>query len=129
MAMARLKILTETEKRPSILIGAHDFVTADDRNYFNTLYAVASKHFQTPVPVGLHLGYGTDVMDALAHQFVGIFGGVALTFFRYAELLVEYDADRVNVGARLTLLNHVQGIVGLQGFDSIIAGASVNLRL
>ncbi len=129
MAMARIRILTEKGRRPALLIGAHDFFTTVDRNYFNALYVVASKHIETVLPVAVHLGYGTDKMDALAHQFVGVFAGLAVSLFRYTEVIVEYDAERVNVGARLTLFSHFQGLVALQGLDTIIAGASVNIRL
>ena len=127
MAMARLRILTETDRRPAVLVGAHDFFTTDDRNYFNALYIVTSKRFQTPVPVGVHLCYGTDAMVALARQFVGVFGGATVTLFRYTEFMVEYDAERVSVGARVSLFDHFKGMVGLQGLDTIIVGASANV--
>ncbi len=129
MVSARFRILTEGRRRPAIVVGAHDFLTVEERNYFNALYVVASKHFEALIPVGLHAGYGTDLMKALAHQFVGPFGGISLTIIRHGEVLFEYDADRINAGVRVDVLDRIRVLLALQGFDTVIAGASVTLHL
>lgn len=129
MVSARFRILTEGRRRPAIVVGAHDFLTVEERNYFNALYVVGSKHFDAVIPVGLHAGYGADLMEALAHQFVGPFGGVSFRVVQHGELLLEYDADRVNAGVRVELLDHFRGVLAVQGLRAIIAGASILLQL
>lgn len=129
MVMARLRVLSETPRRPALVIGMHDFLTVQERNYFNALYAVASKHVASPLPVALHLGYGSTAMDALAHQFAGVFGGVAVSVAPFADLLVEYDGDRVNAGGRVTLFDTLRLLVALRNLDTPEAGASVRFRL
>ncbi|HUF09771.1 MAG TPA: YjbH domain-containing protein [Rhodothermales bacterium] len=129
MVSARLRLLNETPRRPAILVGAHDFLTVKDSNHFHALYIVGSKHFQSFIPIGLHLGYGSNVLDARAYQFVGVFGGISLTVVEQGELLVEYDADRFSAGIRYELLDRFRVLLALQGLDSIIAGASMNVRL
>jgi hypothetical protein len=129
MVSARVRLFNETSRRPAIVLGAHDFLTVEDRNYFHALYLVGSKHVRLLIPIGLHLGYGADVVDALAYQFVGVFGGVSARIVPDGEVLVEYDADRFSAGIRYELLDRIRVLLALQGLDSIIAGASMNLEL
>lgn len=129
MVSARLRLLSEKEHRPAIVVGIHDFLTVEERNYFNALYIVYSKGFHFVVPISLHLGYGSDVMNALAYQFVGVFGGIAATVVPHGELLLEYDAERINAGIRYELSDRFRAVLALQGLDRIVAGASVILQL
>lgn len=129
MVSARLRLASETPARPAVVVGAHDFLTVEERNYFNALYVVGSKHFQSFIPIGLHLGYGTDLMEALAYRFVGPFGGMSFTIARHGEVLLEYDADRVNAGLRVEILDRFRALLAVQGLDTVMAGASMVLQL
>lgn len=133
MVSLRLQVLTEHRRRPALLIGMHDFLASIDseNTEFNALYLVASKHLEVPVVkrLGMHMGYGTDIMAAVHHQFVGLFGGVALSPFPFLDVLAEYDGEIPSAGARLTVLGHVQLLAALQNFDTFAGGGSLRFRL
>ena len=81
MASIRLRLLKEHEFYPSLVLGAHDFTSAfgiDMFNNFNTLYLVTSKHIQIESflqKIGFHLGYDTNWIKAVQHQFIGVLEG------------------------------------------------------
>lgn len=129
MLAGRLRVLTEKRGRPALVLGFHDFVTVGEGRFFNALYAVVSKSVKVGVPARLHLGYGTDVLDSTGHQFVGLFGGLAVKALPNTEVMIEFDGDRVNTGVRVSLVDHFQAMTGLQGMDVFIAGASIRVQL
>lgn len=134
MVSVRLQVLKEGPRRPAVVLGAHDFLKSSEASTsrFNVLYAVASKHFDgVPLArrVGLHLGYGSDAMEADSHQFIGVFGGLSASPLPWLDVLAEYDGTSFNVGPRLHVLRYVQVLAALQNFDAWVAGASVRLRL
>jgi len=133
MVSARLQLLRENKKRPALVFGVHDFLSgvgASHNLYFNALYLVASKHIQlAPFAAGFHLGYGTDWMKARHHQFVGPFGGVSVSPFRFLDVMLEYDGETVNVGQRVTLFKSLEVLVALENLDTFTGGATFRIKL
>lgn len=137
MPSVRLRLLKEGKTFPAVVVGVHDFIsiygTSDSETNYNALYLVTSKnytiHHEMIQQIGLHLGYGSDMMDAHYHQFVGLFGGVSINPLDFLRLMVEYDAERFNGGVQFWLLNHLQLTAGLKGFDVFCVGASFRFKL
>lgn len=140
MFLLRVQLLDERGALPAIAVGAHDFLRSSDRltNQFNALYAVASKRYAPASPlagvvheVDVHLGYGTDVLDAVGRQFVGAFGGAAITahhdpggWIQQWELLGEHDGVVATVGQRLSLRGGLRLTAGVQGFKVPLGGVA-----
>jgi len=102
--------------------------------HYNAFYLVATKHYSVVYkPFSLetahHLGYGIDIMQTAHHQFVGLFGGVSLSYRKTVTLMIEYDAEKFNGGIQFNLFNHVQCLFALLNFDSFSCGASINFIL
>ncbi len=100
-------LIQESHLIPATALGVQDMIGIEKN--FNSLYVVSSKKlgFLGIEPVRLHLGYGTDWWDyisnkAKGHRFIGLFGGVEMKAAPFLSLLVEYDADDVNLGARFS---------------------------
>jgi hypothetical protein len=134
MVTVRLQLLRERAALPAVVFGVHDLLTSTDSqtNNFNALYLVGTKHFSGGpfgLPVGLHLGYGTDWIRARSHQFVGVFGGISVSPLRFVDVLLEYDGETVNLGQRLRVLKHVQLLVALQNFDVLAGGVNLYFSL
>ena len=115
MISVRLRPLKESRFFPAFALGAHDFArvtgTAIPTNNFNALYLSASKGFGLrPVidRIDFHLGYGTDWLEAKNHQFVGLFGGVSISPRPFIAFMLEYDAERINCGLQISILDFVQ---------------------
>jgi hypothetical protein len=131
MASVRLKLMQERAEVPSLVLGAHDFLS-NVGSHFNALYLVASKTVPFKFPVGktaLHLGYGVDWLDARNHEFAGLFGGISWSPNKIIVLMLEHDAVRFNSGVRLFLFNHLGLLVAFQNFDSLSAGLSYRFTL
>ena len=138
MFLVRVRVLEEGDIVPAVALGAHDFLRSSEQvtAHFSALYVVASKRVVRGGPAFLrgasvHVGYGSDVFEAKAHQFVGLFGGLDVPLFqsdggivRNWRVLAEYDGETVTVGQRLGLGPGVNLTAGLQGFDAPIVGAT-----
>jgi len=134
MVSARLRLLSQRNRTPALVLGVHDFLTGSDgqTTHFNALYLVASRHFRlAPLAseVGLHLGYGTDWMKARHYQFVGLFGGVSVSPTSDLTLMLEYDSERFSGGLRMMVLDHVALLAAWQGFAVFSGGVSYRLKL
>ena len=140
MFLARVRLLEEGASFPAIAVGAHDFLRSSSQrtNFFHALYAVASKRLGTPVGESLdvHVGWGTDLIDAPGYQFVGPFGGAALSLLedeasaiRDLSLLAEYDGRTVAAGVRVRILGGIVLSGGVQGLDAPIFGAAYTASL
>jgi len=130
----RLRILKETDLRPAVVIGAHDFTTAFggiSAIHYNSLYCVATKHFRifNNQDFGVHLGYGSDIIDAADHDFAGVFGGISYNPYKFLSLNLEYDAKHINSGVKLTIFKHLTFIAGTIGFDSFSFGMNFQIPL
>lgn len=145
MFLVRVRLVEEGDAWPAVAVGAHDFLrsSGSQTNFFNALYAVASKRLEprgalgSVVPeVDLHLGWGTDIIEASGYQFVGPFGGATLTLLQSDSgvvsrlgLLAEYDGRTVSVGPRLALRERLVLTVGIQGLEAPVAGLALQTEL
>ena len=92
----RLQVLKEKEKRPAILIGVQDPFTVS--SFFNTNYIVLSKtRLIKAIELNANIGYGFKIEEARGHVLQGIFGGMQAKW-RQIRTIIEYDADRINLG-------------------------------
>ncbi|MBU1101981.1 MAG: YjbH domain-containing protein [Bacteroidetes bacterium] len=140
----RIKFINETENLPQIVLGVHDPIGpggGDNAIHNNSLYLVATKHFAVSKmnDISLTLGYGSDLIKAEVHQFIGLFGGASFDFLSHRQtdslftidysLLLEYDAERFNGGVRITLFDHVKILAGLMEMRYLSGGVSVSMKL
>lgn len=131
----RVKLINENETLPSIVIGAHDFMETKDHGtnkLSNALYIVSSKHVKlksSSYEAGIHLGYGADWIKAFDHHFVGLFGGVSLKYKNLLRGIIEYDTEKVNCGAEITLFNHFKLLGGLMNFNTFSGGICYKTQL
>lgn len=129
MVSVRVRVLNEGEHLPAVAVGAHDLVGT---RIFHATYAVASKTVGTAAgPVGLHAGYGHDVLGlrAAGRQFDGLFGGVSLAPRPWLTLMAEYDGERPNAGVRLGPVHGVALLAALQNGDGFSGGVSYTFAL
>jgi hypothetical protein len=128
--MLSLKVLAfkESGQWPALALGSED-LTGTKR--FNTLFAVASKGLSLgrAGPIRLHLGYGSDRIEAKNHPLDGVFGGLAKALWKGGELLAEYDTDKVNVGLRVEPVPYVSLLVSALNAESFAGTVHVNLQL
>lgn len=137
MASARFRLLKEGRYKPAIVFGLQNFFTtlqSGDASHFNSTYLVVTKNFKIPKViqnVGITAGYGSEVFSAADYQFIGLFGGINITpqNLDFLELILEYDADKWNVGTRITIFKHVVLLAGLEGFDAFSGGLSYRFML
>jgi len=137
--MIATKFLPLKEKKyfPAIALGFQGFFTTGEdggANYFNSTYIVATKNLKMKrflQNIGISLGYGEDLLEAQTYQFIGIFGGIKITpkSMDYLELMFEYDAEKWNAGARVTILKHIILLAGYEGLDSFSCGISYRFSL
>ena len=74
------------------------------------------------------LGYGSDVMEAAGHQFIGLFGGVSASVEDWLEILLEYDAERMNSGVKIKWW-HFRLLAGFLDNKDFTGGVAVNIQL
>lgn len=112
----RIRPLFETEYFPAVVIGWQNIGTAfggERAVHQHSLFIVASKSIKSISfldGLGLHLGFGTKLIDSMNNQFQGAFGGVKLDRSIFTKdillsVMAEYDAKTINPGFRLKLLN------------------------
>lgn len=137
MASARFRPIKEGKYWPSVVIGFQNFFTtlgSGEASHFNSTYLVATKNFKFPKIIhsfGITAGYGSEIFKSSDYQFIGFFGGIKITpqYMEFLELMLEYDADKWNVGARLTLFKHIVLLGGFEGMDSLSVGVSYRFLL
>lgn len=131
----RVRLLKEKQYMPGVVIGLHDLMAVyggSDAVYNNSLYFVASKHFDISSlidNIGIHIGYGSDIIEARTYNFVGLFGGVSVSILNSLEIMGEYDAERFNAGLRITLFNYIKLLGGFMEMKHFSGGASVSFVL
>lgn len=130
MVNARARFLKETRWRPALLVGIHDFIGA--KRHFQATYAVATKTW-SDLPgvarISLHAGYGTKLLDAELYEFVGFFGGAAVSPVPGVRLLGEYTDRRVNVGFDAVLFRGLRFLVGMTDLRAVSGGVSYSTTL
>ncbi|MBN1894328.1 YjbH domain-containing protein [bacterium] len=135
MASVRLKLMGETRYRPSIVLGVHDILSAFEKStvvYFNALYLVGSKHIHplgSQFRLGLHMGYGSDQMEARRHEYTGWFGGISIEVVSRLTLMMEHDSEKFNGGAEVQFFDRIRILLALIHLDSFAGSLSYSLRL
>jgi hypothetical protein len=137
MASIRVRPLKEGRYHPAVVVGLQNFFTTlqtGDASHFNSTYIVLTKNFRLNTfidRVGVTAGYGSELFTAADYQFIGLFYGINFSpkSMDFLELMVEYDADKWNAGARVTILKHMVILAGLEGFDAFSGGISYKLLL
>lgn len=137
MASARFRPVKEGAFHPSIVIGFQNFFStleSGGASHFNSTYIVATKNLHLDgfiKQIGFTAGYGSDFFKSADYQFIGLFGGVRVIprDLETLELMFEYDADKWNVGARVTIIRHFTLLAGLEGFDSFSGGIAYRFNL
>lgn len=137
MATARIRPFKQGKYHPAVLIGFQNFFTTLESGsaaHFNSTYIVVTKDFAIRKfikTIGVTVGYGSDVLNSADYQFIGLFGGIRLVpqHLDFLELMFEYDADKWNVGARVTVLKHVKILAGFEGLDSFSGGIAYQFLL
>jgi len=132
----RVRFIEEKEIMPAVLVGLHDVLTVfggTEAIHNNALYIVATKNYKTGWNmmdnIMFNAGYGSDVLDAQNHNFVGVFGGVSFKFYSIFELMTEYDGKYTNSGIKLKLFNHISLIAGVLRLKHFSGGLSFNFIL
>jgi hypothetical protein len=99
----------------------------------NALYLVCSKHFDLDSKIfnqfSIHTGFGSDMLNAQHHNFVGLFGGIDFKIINALELMSEYDGLHSNCGLRLKLFDHISLLGGFLQYKYLSGGAAVNFQL
>ncbi len=127
----KVKIIEEKVFLPSISVGFNNPYSSDvDANHFNSSYIVLGKKVDGNLgSVAFILGYGIDLIKAADYQFIGFFGGISYIPINHLEIILEHDADRINAGLRITLLNHIKILAGLMGVKDFSGGLSFSFFL
>lgn len=144
MISGRLQPLKEGKYIPSVVIGLQGFykTTGDDllnvdnnnASFFNSSYLVFSKSFKPKkifTKILVSAGYGSDFIAANSHQFIGFFGGISFSpkMFEPLEVMLEYDADKWNIGTRVTLFDRIVILAGLEDMRVFSGGAAYKFNL
>lgn len=132
----RLRFVEESEYFPGLLFGFHDIAGVyggDEAIRNSALYIVGSKNFKVSSKflsnISIHAGFGSDVVKAQHHNFVGLFGGIDLKFFNSIELMTEYDGAHSNGGIRVKLFDHIIILGGFLRLRYFSGGLSYNFQL
>lgn len=131
----KIRFFEESNYLPAISFGVHDLLTVfggESAVHNNACYLVASKNFQLDPflsNISISIGYGSDFMRAANHNFVGVFGGFSFRFLKHFDLILEYDAKRVNGGIKAKLFNHLNILVGAIDFKYLSGGISYSFQL
>lgn len=144
---ARLQAVKEGEwwkHMPSIVLGVNDPTTGGGSDYtalevdgngngfFNRWYVAATKHFQFPAgELGVHVAYLYNRRDDYPLNGPALGVNFRPGFHRNLNLIAEYDAKTVNVGATYALwADHFNFVLELQEGKYLSAGLvyKVNLK-
>ena len=134
-ASIKIRLFEESDIRPAVSIGIHDLFTVfggEAAVHNNAFYLVATKNMELDSflsNIALTIGYGSDLMRAENHNFVGLFGGAAFRVFQYLDLLIEYDTKRMNGGVKAKLFNHLNLLIGALDFKYISSGISFSFQI
>ena len=144
---ARLQLVKEGEwwkYLPSIVVGVNDPTTGgsfdytdfsvdgSSNGYFNRWYIAATKHFQTTYgELGVHAAYLYNKRTDYPLNGPAFGLNFRPNFHRNLNLIAEYDAKTINVGATYSLwADHFNFLVELQEGKYLSAGLvyKVNLK-
>ncbi|TXT34513.1 MAG: hypothetical protein FD136_262 [Chitinophagaceae bacterium] len=130
----KLKFITEGKYIPSFSVGAQDFFHSTEAvtNRYNSLYLVITKNISVRNfinNISLTAGYGSDIIKANGHEYIGLFGGVSLRILEHLEFMFENDARFYNVGARIKLFEHIFLLGGYRDLKYFSGGGGVCFQL
>ena len=132
----RIRLTSEAKYLPAVVVGLHDLAgvyggSEAVRN--NALYFVVSKHVSandiSNLIAGFHAGFGSDLIRAQHHNFVGLFGGINFMLYQTFEIMGEYDGAHTNWGVRVKLFNHISLLGGLLRLKHFSGGISYYFTL
>lgn len=120
-ANIKFRLLNEGRYHPAVLLGSQDiygnrFLTSDF-----ILLGKSWRGFRTMA------GYGRDRRDS--HRLDGLFYGAKASFFRYAAIMAEWDAEDMNIGLRLRPTRRLTADVMVQHRDRFAIAVSYLLDL
>lgn len=119
LAAGRFLVLPENGLRPALAVGIDD---VRGTRLFHTSYAVATKTLSARRPVlRASLGYGTRLLDAGDYVLDGTFGGVEVRWGP-ASVLLDFDTEKWNSGARLTAFGRLNAHFALLDLDTPSGG-------
>lgn len=128
MFSGKIKFIDENKYFPSVILGLHNPYSTDaEAKHFTSTYLAVSKNFSFSSflnRIHFTIGFGSDIIKAADYQFIGLFGGVSISFFDNVELIGEYDAERFNAGIRLTIFNHIKLLGGFMDLKHFSGGAA-----
>lgn len=113
----------ETESRPALAAGIVDLASEVDATVYFTMSQGFGKRketrYGTVSQAEFHAGFGGGQLD-------GLFGGVSANLGDAVKLMVEYDSEDFNLGARFKLGNQFRGDVALFDWGDLGFGVSYN---
>jgi hypothetical protein len=121
-------LVREGELWPAVAVGGEDIVGT---KRFHTLFGVLSKDLNLGVlgSFKIHAGAGTDWIDAPNHPLDGVFGGATKRFWKRAEVLFEYDTDKVNAGFGFEPLSFARILLSAVNLESFAGALHVQYAL
>ena len=134
MASFRVRLIAEKALAPALAFGVQDIISLTENKssrHFNAFYLVGFKTLLLPgaIKTRVHLGYGTDWMKADKHHLVGVFGGLDVSVNKHLTLIAEYDTEKVNLGARLSLMSHFHLMIAYLNARRFSGGINLSFSL
>jgi hypothetical protein len=115
LAGGRLLVLREEGFRPAVAVGIDD---VRGTRLFHSSYGVLTKTLRPRMPfVRVSLGYGARLLDAGEYVLDGAFGGAEAAWGPVSALL-DFDSEKWNSGARLTVLGRASVHFALLDLDT-----------
>jgi len=128
----RFQLLKEKEYMPAITIGVNDLYSESKKGnqHVGSSYIVLTKHFKVDqTTIGVTSGYGFKILKT--NEFVGLFGGLALTHnsFKQFTFMSEYDGKGVNIGGSLLLFKHLYLLSMVEQLKYFTGGVAYRIHL
>lgn len=122
---ARLRPVKEGKYLPAIVIGTNDPFKDKGKNYFASVYGVATKTMAWGGHrIAATIGYFHPLSKDKYVMQDGIFGGIAYTpsFCKELKVMAEYDSDGFNAGAAVRLWKHLSIHAFTRKMECVSAG-------
>jgi hypothetical protein len=125
---AKLQILKEKKRIPSLLFGMDDIYTevqGGGNQYFASAFIASRKTFQTKAHIfRFTVGYGLNTKGR--ERLNGLFGGISYSpqKFKPLKLMAEYDTRHINAACSLLIARHLNLYGGYYGNKNLAAGVA-----
>lgn len=127
MVGIKLRLFSENTFFPSVVLGMNDPL---GNSFYNASYIVTSKSFKiSPIEMDFHLGYGVDWIEAIRHQFVGLFGGISLSPMEFLAIMMENDGEKFNLGIKISLFHRMEFLLALMDFTIFSGGMGYKFKI